>query len=123
MAWLHARGMDVARTSSYAAFGVAPLTPKAKAQFHFSARADSSYEVSLWHRLLGRPTSECGRLCREGGGSRTGRPSIRLAPPSPADRFGTDDIGRDVLSRIIYGARISLWVASSPSGSAPSSGW
>jgi peptide/nickel transport system permease protein len=35
---------------------------------------------------------------------------IRLQASSWAHPFGTDDIGRDVLSRIIYGARISLWV-------------
>jgi peptide/nickel transport system permease protein len=38
------------------------------------------------------------------------QPEIRLAPPSWAHLFGTDDIGRDVFSRIIHGARISLWV-------------
>jgi peptide/nickel transport system permease protein len=38
------------------------------------------------------------------------RPEIRLQAPSWAHPFGTDDIGRDVLSRVIYGARISLWV-------------
>jgi len=38
------------------------------------------------------------------------RPEIRLAAPSWEHPFGTDDIGRDVFSRIIYGARISLWV-------------
>jgi peptide/nickel transport system permease protein len=38
------------------------------------------------------------------------QPEIRLAPPSRAHFFGTDDIGRDVFSRIIHGARISLWV-------------
>lgn len=32
----------------------------------------------------------------------------KLLPPSPAHPFGTDDLGRDVLSRVIYGARISL---------------
>jgi ABC-type dipeptide/oligopeptide/nickel transport system permease subunit len=37
-------------------------------------------------------------------------PEIRLAAPSRLHPFGTDDIGRDVLSRIIHGARISLWV-------------
>ena len=37
-------------------------------------------------------------------------PEIRLQAPSRAHPFGTDDIGRDVLSRIIHGARISLWV-------------
>ncbi|MGE3539848.1 MAG: ABC transporter permease [Candidatus Tectimicrobiota bacterium] len=37
-------------------------------------------------------------------------PVIRLTPPGWQHFFGTDDIGRDVFSRIIYGARISLWV-------------
>lgn len=32
----------------------------------------------------------------------------RLQPPSAAHWFGTDSLGRDVLSRVIYGARISL---------------
>jgi peptide/nickel transport system permease protein len=38
------------------------------------------------------------------------QPEIRLAPPSGQHPFGTDDIGRDVLSRVIHGSRISLWV-------------
>ena len=38
------------------------------------------------------------------------QPEVRLAPPSWAHLFGTDDIGRDVFSRVIYGSRISLWV-------------
>jgi len=38
------------------------------------------------------------------------QPEIRLAAPSWEHPFGTDDIGRDVLSRIIHGSRISLWV-------------
>lgn len=33
-----------------------------------------------------------------------------LEPPSLAHLFGTDDLGRDVLSRVIWGARISLSV-------------
>ena len=32
----------------------------------------------------------------------------RLLPPSPAHWFGTDEMGRDILSRVIYGARVSL---------------
>jgi peptide/nickel transport system permease protein len=32
-------------------------------------------------------------------------------PPQPAYLLGTDELGRDVLSRLIYGARISLLVA------------
>jgi len=34
----------------------------------------------------------------------------QLAPPSAANWLGTDNVGRDVLSRIIYGARISMFV-------------
>jgi peptide/nickel transport system permease protein len=35
----------------------------------------------------------------------------RLMPPSEAHWFGTDELGRDILSRTIFGARISLVVA------------
>jgi len=33
-----------------------------------------------------------------------------LLPPSMEHFFGTDDLGRDVFSRMLYGARVSLWV-------------
>ncbi len=33
-----------------------------------------------------------------------------LEPPSPGHLLGTDNLGRDVLSRIVFGARVSLWV-------------
>ncbi|KGR88279.1 ABC transporter permease [Lysinibacillus odysseyi] len=36
--------------------------------------------------------------------------AIRLLPPSSEYWFGTDDLGRDVLSRILHGARLSLTV-------------
>jgi len=35
----------------------------------------------------------------------------RLLPPSHQHWFGTDELGRDILSRTIYGARISMVVA------------
>jgi ABC-type dipeptide/oligopeptide/nickel transport system permease subunit len=35
---------------------------------------------------------------------------IRMQPPSSSFLLGTDPLGRDVLSRIVYGARVSLIV-------------
>src|SRR5258708_8131702 len=34
----------------------------------------------------------------------------RLSSPSASHWFGTDELGRDILSRVIYGARISMLV-------------
>lgn len=34
----------------------------------------------------------------------------RLQPPSPAHWFGTDSLGRDIFSRVLYGGRITLLI-------------
>ncbi len=36
--------------------------------------------------------------------------AIALQPPSPGHLFGTDHVGRDILTRVLYGARISLMI-------------
>ncbi len=36
--------------------------------------------------------------------------SARLQPPSAANWFGTDEFGRDVFTRVIYGGRLSLGI-------------
>ncbi|MGW0805600.1 ABC transporter permease [Nonomuraea sp. NPDC002799] len=38
-------------------------------------------------------------------------PLAGLQPPSAAHWFGTDNVGRDVLTRILYGGRTSLFIA------------
>ena len=35
----------------------------------------------------------------------------RLEPPSIQQYFGTDNLGRDIYSRVIYGARVTLFIA------------
>lgn len=35
----------------------------------------------------------------------------RLSPPSAAHLFGTDSLGRDIYSRVIYGSRVTLSIA------------
>jgi peptide/nickel transport system permease protein len=42
--------------------------------------------------------------------SEAGDASLRLAPPSAAHIMGTDQYSRDIFSRILYGARISLTI-------------
>ncbi len=44
----------------------------------------------------------------------SGDASIRLQAPSAAHWLGTDEMGRDVLTRLLYGARISLAVGVVP---------
>jgi peptide/nickel transport system permease protein len=39
------------------------------------------------------------------------RPAEGLLPPDAAHWFGTDQVGRDVLTRVLYGGRTSLFIA------------
>jgi hypothetical protein len=67
-------------------------------------------------------TDWCGDPDRRGlrwrHGAQCSRPTIRwpqvigdeLRPPSTSHLLGTDELGRDIFSRILYGARISLLV-------------
>ena len=36
--------------------------------------------------------------------------SVRLQPPSSQHFFGTDDLGRDIFSRILYGGRTTIYI-------------
>ena len=47
------------------------------------------------------------------GDSQQMRPAERLRPPSAARWFGSDHFGRDVYTRTLYGARVSLVVGAS----------
>ena len=47
-----------------------------------------------------------------------GNLSERLEPPSREHWFGTDANGRDLLTRIIYGARTSIWIGLMSTGGA-----
>src|SRR5579871_2272959 len=40
-----------------------------------------------------------------------GKLTDNLLPPSAIHAFGTDEIGRDILSRVIYGSQVSLQIA------------
>jgi peptide/nickel transport system permease protein len=35
---------------------------------------------------------------------------LRFKPPSAAFPFGTDNFGRDIFTRVLYGGRVSLWI-------------
>jgi peptide/nickel transport system permease protein len=49
-------------------------------------------------------------------------PAKRIRPPSEANWFGTDGLGRDVYSRVMYGARTSLIVGAAVATAATSLG-
>ena len=93
---------------------VAPSTPPAPA-------AVTATRATAWRRLIRRPSAVLGMVVIAAFVAvalaapwvapydpiATSFSAVRKAP-SAAHWFGTDDIGRDVLARVVYGARASL---------------
>jgi len=94
------------------AAGLAPMLPRGQA---------------LWRGLRANPLLAAGAVTAvliivvavaapmlapfPGDASTATHPFLVLRPPSARHLFGTDQVGRDVLSRVLYGARISPLVA------------
>jgi len=77
-----------------------------------------------WRRLRGNPTAMAGLAVLAllalvallapviaPGGYDEQDLAARLLPPSRAHPFGTDELARDILARLAYGARITLMIA------------
>ncbi|HZT52243.1 MAG TPA: ABC transporter permease [Stellaceae bacterium] len=48
--------------------------------------------------------------------------ALRLAPPGALHWLGTDELGRDILSRLLYGSRITLAIAAAVAATVPLAG-
>lgn len=86
------------------------------------ARAGASPAVAAWRRLWRSPVARAGLgIVILLGLVAAATPLLhpydprtdsdlgqRLRPPGPAHPFGTDSLGRDVLVRVLHGARVSL---------------
>src|SRR5207302_383753 len=78
-------------------------------RLHVAGGGPPGRGLDLQPRLHRRPGRRpAARLLLHGGHSRR-RPGLR--PLSPGHALGTDELGRDQISRILWGARISLPVA------------
>ena len=87
-----------------------------------AARANAGPGAKLWRFVRRNPSLVAGAIILAAfaalaiaapflpGDPLTMAPSRRLQAPGPEFRFGTDALGRDVLARTIYGARVSLTV-------------
>jgi peptide/nickel transport system permease protein len=98
---------------------VRPLTPR-----HLEGlRSSADYVLTVLRHLAGNPASGFGLvvvaililMAAFAPLIATQDPYLQdlsgvLQPPSAAHYFGTDEVGRDVFSRIVYGARITLTI-------------
>src|SRR2546429_2089573 len=50
------------------------------------------------------------------------KPAVRLRPPSAERWFGSDNFGRDIYNRTLYGSRVSLTVGAAGSNLRPAPG-
>src|SRR5436853_12632 len=64
------------------------------------------------------PAKPCAGRTREAGGAHRGCPRGRPLAPSSRFWLGTDLLGRDLLTRLLYGARISLLIGLLANGAA-----
>ena len=88
-----------------------------------SARRPAPRGPALWHRLRKSRQAGIGAailallalvalLAPFITGYDPAQPNVRarMAPPSPGHPFGTDDLGRDLFSRVVFGSRVSLQI-------------
>lgn len=100
------------------------LAPGAASEPSPGAQAPASRRASAWRLLLSSPTGAAGlvvlavlilaavtaRWLAPYGPNDIDVPNA-LAPPSGSNWFGTDELGRDVFSRVLLAAEVSLQVA------------
>lgn len=98
------------------------MTSTTSSTVAIAVRRDEKRMPSAWRRLLARPTAAGAIVIllvimgvaiaapMIAGDPNSFQASARLKPPSLAHVFGTDNLGRDVFSRTIFGAQSSLIV-------------
>ena len=64
--------------------------------------------VGIGHRHRLAADGACSRRCSRRSSPYAQDLTQRLLPPSGAHWFGTDELGRDIYSRVVYGARVTL---------------
>lgn len=100
------------------------LTPVALDAAHFAARSRRRRLIAFVQRLVENPLSAIGLVLSgllilgaifapliAGHDPLALDPPSRFLPPGPGHLFGTDEAGRDLFTRVLYGARPSLTAA------------